>query len=105
MKAAARTPTDLPVFFASARTSDSRVSPWPGCEGTRVKLKCLVKLDIFAEVDVGGFVRKQWRSSTATGGPALAHCHGSCSSGVCAGQRLAGPGVDMGTATVIMNVC
>ncbi|WP_018557325.1 MULTISPECIES: hypothetical protein [Streptomycetaceae] len=28
-------------------------------EGTRAELKCLVKLDIVAEVDVGGFIRKQ----------------------------------------------
>ena len=32
-------------------------------------------------------------------------CHGSCSSGFCAGGRLAGSGVGTGTATVIMNVC
>ncbi|MET7784888.1 hypothetical protein ABZT28_56465, partial [Streptomyces sp. NPDC005388] len=31
--------------------------------------------------------------------------HGSCSSSVCAGQCVAGAGVGMSTATVIMNVC
>lgn len=31
--------------------------------------------------------------------------HGSCSSDVCAGQRLVGVGEGMRTATAIMNVC
>ncbi|MFB7329910.1 hypothetical protein, partial [Streptomyces sp. NPDC056190] len=34
----------------------------------------------------------------------LLFSHGSCSSGVCAGRRLAGSGAGIGTATVIMNV-